>query len=103
MGLQTETTSNKLQTPLSPDGYVHGQSATDKISFYGATPVVQPTNAAQAAITDTSGGAASATTGLQALTSTYNSTIIANAISTNAALINQVRSALVSLGLIKGS
>jgi hypothetical protein len=29
-----------------PDGSSFGQSATDKISFYGATPVVQATIAA---------------------------------------------------------
>lgn len=33
----------------SPDGASLGQSATDKISFYGATPVVQRTNTIQAA------------------------------------------------------
>lgn len=31
------------------DGTSLGQSATDKISFYGATPVVQRTNTVQAA------------------------------------------------------
>ena len=30
----------------NPDGTVIGQSATDKISFYGATTVVQPATAA---------------------------------------------------------
>lgn len=33
----------------NPDGVALGQSATDKISFYGATPVVQRTNSIQAA------------------------------------------------------
>jgi hypothetical protein len=33
----------------SPDGASFGQSATDKISFYGATPVTQRTNTIQAA------------------------------------------------------
>lgn len=40
----------------NPDGSSFGQSATDKISFYGATPIVQPSGATQAAITDNSGG-----------------------------------------------
>lgn len=33
----------------SPDGASFGQSATDKISFYGATPATQRTNTIQAA------------------------------------------------------
>lgn len=32
-----------------PDGCAVGQSATDKISFYGATPVVQRASSIQAA------------------------------------------------------
>jgi hypothetical protein len=61
------------------DGTVHGRSVTDKISFFAATPIVQPATTAQSAIT------AGATT---------TSTI---------ALVIELRSALVSLGLIKGS
>lgn len=101
--METTTTSNKRMTPVSPDGFNVGQSATDLVGFYGATPVVQPTAAAQAHITDGSGGAASATTGMQALTSSYNSTILGNALATLAAGQNAVRDALVSLGIIKGS
>lgn len=63
-----------------PDGTRLGQSATtDKISFFAATPIVQPTATAQSAIT------AGATT---------TSTI---------ALVIELRAALVNLGLIKGS
>lgn len=103
MSVNTVSTSNLIVTPDTPDGYQVGRGITSLIGFYGATPVSQPTNAAQAAITDTSGGTASATTGLQALTSSYNSTLVANAISTLAAQTNQIRSALVTLGVIKGS
>lgn len=111
--MQTETTSNKIETPLSPDGYLVGQSSSDKIAFYGASPVVQPSHASQAAvtaITDTSGGTGALDTGLQALTASYNSGIIANSLSTLAlgvnnanTLVNCLRAELVSLGLIKGS
>jgi hypothetical protein len=87
----------------APEGVSLGQSATDTISFYGATPISQPTAAAQAAVTDASGGAAAATNGILTLTGTYNSTILANAIATLAAQTNAVRAALVSLGLIKGA
>jgi len=87
----------------NPDGWTAGQSTTDKGSFFGVTPVVQPTAAAQAAITDSSGGTANPTTGVAALTGTYNSTIIANALATIIAQTNAFRTALVNLGIIKGS
>lgn len=103
MGLETTTTSNKVQTPLSPDGYIVGQSASDYVGFYGKTPIVQPTAAAQAAITDNSGGAAAPTNGILTLTGSYNSAIIANAIATIAAQTNAMRTVLVNLGLMKGS
>lgn len=85
------------------DGTTVGRSATDKISFYGATPVAQPAATAQAAITDASGGTANSATGVATITATYNSTIIANALATLAAQGNALRAALVSLGAIKGS
>lgn len=103
MGLQNDTQSNKIQTPLSPDGRVMGQSASDKQAFYGATPIVQPTAGGQAIIVDASGGAAAATNGILTLTGTYNSAILGNAIATLAAQGNALRLALVNLGLIKGS
>lgn len=34
-----------------PDGAKLGQSATDKVGFWGATPVVQPSGATIAALT----------------------------------------------------
>lgn len=102
MGLQTETSSNKIQTADdasggSTDGYQVGQTTSSYVGFYGTAPVQRQTGVS--AITDTSGGAASATTGLQALTSSYNSGIIANAISTLAQQINNIKTALSNLGL----
>ena len=95
--------SNLVVTPDSDDGYNVGQSASSKVGFYGSTPVVQPSGAAQAAITDNSGGSADPSTGVVALTATYNSTIIADALATVIAQGNAVQSALSSLGLMKGS
>lgn len=107
MGLQTETSTNKVQTTGvatgSIDGYQVGQSATDYVGFFGVTPAVQPTSASQAAVTDGSGGAASATSGVQALTSSYNSAILGNAIASILVELNAIRSALVTIGVIKGS
>lgn len=104
MALQNDVSSSVIVVDQNnPVGTEFGQSATDKVSFYGATPVVQPTSAAQAAITDSSGGTASATSGVQALTSSYNSTIIGNALATILAQNAQIRTSLVNLGLWKGS
>lgn len=80
-----------------------GQSASDLVGFYGATPIAQPSGAAQAAVTDASGGTGAASNGILTLTGTYNSTILANAIATLAAQSNALRNALVSVGIIKGS
>lgn len=101
--METTSTSNKRQSPDMPDGQIMGQSASSKIAFYGSTGITQPTAAAQAAVTDASGGTAAPTNGILTLTGTYNSAIIGNAIATLAAQGNALRSALVSLGLIKGS
>jgi hypothetical protein len=102
MALQNDITSNKDVTPgygsgISTDGFSVGQSSGDYVGFYGKTPVVQGTGLAQ--LTDSSGGTASATTGIQALTSTYNSTLIGNGISTLAAGLNQVYTLLHNLGV----
>jgi hypothetical protein len=109
----TITSSNEINTPASPDGYTVGAVATDKIAFYGATPIAQRGNASQAvavAVTDGSAGTAAATNGIAALTGTYNSTLIVNSIATLAeqgnalvVLTTELRAALVALGLIKGS
>lgn len=101
--MQNENSTNVEKTAAYSGGDNIGQSAADLLGFYGVTPIVQPTAAAQAAVTDGSGGAASATTGIQALSATYNSTILGNAIATLAAQNNALRAAIVNLGLIKGS
>lgn len=72
MGIKQLSDGNPLGTRL-------GQSATDLVGFYGATPVVQPTSAAQSAVT---AGAS-----------------LVGAV----ALLIEIRSALVTLGIMKGS
>ena len=74
------------------DGQKLGQSATDKVAFHGATPVVQRSGAAQAAVSTT----ASTTT----TPAGYATTTQANAIVT---LVNEIRATLVANGLMKGS
>jgi hypothetical protein len=101
--MNTATDTLETNTVKTGGGYTVGQSATDTIGFYGATPVAQIGAAGQAAITDGMGGTAAATNGVAILTGTYNSTLLVNAFSTVIAAINAQRAALVSLGLIKGS
>lgn len=84
-------TSNKVQTPESPDGYQLGDSASSKVGLHGATPSAQRASADQAAVPGTA-----------ATNSTpYGySEAQANAIVT---LLNEIRAALVEKGIIKGS
>lgn len=84
-----------------PDGTLLGQDATDKVGFYGKTPVAQPAATAQSAV---------ATTAITPLVTTPTATDIAIAvnslISRTAALetlANRIRADAVTLGLIKGS
>jgi hypothetical protein len=91
-------------TNLTATGNISlGDAITDTISFYGGTGRAQIAGAAQAAITDGSTGTANATTGVAALTATYNSTLLINAFATIVAQTNAIRNALVSLNLIKGA
>ena len=84
-----------------PDGTTLGQAATSKISFYGATPVVQPSGAAQAAVST-----ATFTPLITAPTAT-DIAIAVNALITRVEALttlgNANRSAMVTLGLSKGS
>lgn len=86
-----------------PDGATLGSSTSELISFYGVTPIAQKAEAAQAAVTDASGGTAAPTNGILTVTGTYNSAIIANALATLAAQGNTIQAVLVSVGLMKGS
>jgi len=74
----------------NPDGTVLGQSASDLISFYNTSPVAQRSCSAQAAVPTTP----------PTNTSPYGfSQAQATAIIT---LLNEVRTTLVGLGLMKG-
>lgn len=73
-------------------GTTLGQSTTDKISFYGATPIVQRSGAAQAAVTTT---AATTTSPWGFSTSTQADAIVT--------LLNEIRATLVAVNLFKGS
>jgi len=75
----------------SPDGAQIGKSTTEKVAFYGVTPIAQRSGAAQAAPTLTT-----ATTGGFGFSA-------ATAMDTFVAHVAELRAAMVALGLIKGS
>jgi len=61
------------RTDANPDGTRFGQSATDKVAFYGAAPVVQPaTIAASTDTTTTTSTTTALTTDLDSLRVKYN-------------------------------
>jgi len=88
----------------STTGTKIGTATTQKLAFFNATPVVQPSGANEAALTDSTGGTAGFT--LSAVGAT-NGSDVSGTINSNLAslarLLNQIRSDLVTLGLIKGS
>jgi hypothetical protein len=70
-----------------------GTTATSLIAFYGATPIVQPTSSAQAALTLTT-----VLQGASAYGFTTNTGLTAFL-----AQVENIRASLVLLGLLKGS
>ncbi len=83
--------AEKQLSDNGPDGTVLGQSASDLIAFYGADPVAQRSGSAQAAVATT----AATSTSPFGYTSSQANAIIA--------LVNELRAALVAVGIIKGS
>jgi hypothetical protein len=76
----------------SDDGAQLGGAATDKVGFFGTTPAVQPSAAGQAALTSTT-----------VTSSTPFGFVTATAASAAVSLLVEIRAALVTLGIIKGS
>lgn len=115
--MQTETTSNEINTPNSDGGYVVGQSSTSLIGFYGATPIARQSGAGQAAVTITATTALATATISQVGTSgkwAFASSTVAQAyvarckqmqvdVEALGVLLNQIRSDIVDLGLIAGA
>lgn len=73
------------------EGTTLGQSATDKIAFFGAAPIVQRSGAVQAAAPAGGTGAAAG-----AYDTAANRDLLIN-------LVNEIRLVLVNHGLMKGS
>jgi hypothetical protein len=81
-----------------------GTATTQKIGFWNVTPVVQPASANQAALTNSTGGTANGTLEAVAATNTGDrSAAINNNFTELHVLLNEIRTALVNVGIIKGS
>lgn len=78
------------------NGVRFGGASTDKLAFFGGTPIILPAGANQAAVTDGSGGTASFAI------ATISDSATANAVASLARQLEAVRSALVALKLLKG-
>lgn len=81
-------------TRYSDDGALVGQDVSDKVGFWGTTPVVQQSGANQARVTSTA-----------SITCTiggwgYDTSTQATGIVT---LLNEIRGVLVTVGIMKGS
>ena len=73
-----------------PDGSSFGLDSTELISFYGTTPVAQQSSASQAATVATT-------------TTTSTTTALTVDIDANRVLLNEIRSVLVTAGLMSGA
>lgn len=78
-----------------------GTTASQKIGFWNATPIIQPAGANQAAITDSTGGTAGFT--LSDVTVTPTQTLINNNFASLNRQVDAIRTALVNAGIIKGA
>jgi|688.fasta_scaffold1111653_2 hypothetical protein len=78
-----------------------GTATTQKLGFWNATPIVQPAAAAQAALTNSTGGTADGT--LAAVSGTGDDTDINNNFTELHTLLNAIRTALVNSGIMKGA
>ena len=81
-----------------------GTSASQKLGLWNATPIVQPSGASQAALTDSTMGTADGT--LAQVGNTMGgdvSSTINNNFADIAVLVNALRTALVNVGIIKGA
>ena len=78
-----------------------GTATNQKLSFWNATPIIQPAGANQAALTNNTGGSYDGT--LAAISGSGDDANINNNFTDLHTLLNEIRTALVNVGLIKGS
>lgn len=97
-----------------PDGTLLGQSATDKVAFFGSTTVTQPASVSQGAVTATAVTAVNTTATITTAahgftTGTFGDAVVKRVsqmqvdVAAVVVLANQLRSEMVELGLISGA
>lgn len=84
-----------------PDGTRLGQSTADLVGFYGATPVDQPAATAQSAVATTALTTITDIVTTASVTGAFNSVVAR--VSAVVTLVNQLRTDLIEVGVIKGS
>lgn len=87
MPTNTDTTMVQQLSDAGPDGVTLGQSATDKISLYNKTPIVQQTAPTLALSTALPGGAC-----------TFMGSVM-SLVTGNATVLNNVIAALANIGV----
>ena len=93
---------DKIKIQLGTDGGLTiGTGVDQKFGLWGTTPVVQPAGAAQAALTNSTGGTAN--TVIDDVGGTFNQAVLNNNFTELYTLLTAIRTALVSIGIIKGS
>ena len=116
MAVNSVTTSNVrwYNGNADGDGVGLGALATSKVAFFGATPAVQPASASQAAVTATAVTAVNTTASITTAAHGFATGTQGDALITRVAqlqvdsaasvvLVNQLRSELVTIGLIAGA
>lgn len=98
----TITTSDAVNYALgSTTGTKFGTANTQKLAFWNATPIVQPSSANQAALTNSTGGTYNGT--LVDVGAVFSQANINDNFTDICTLLNEVRNVLVNTGLMKGS
>lgn len=82
-------------------GYQLGSAASDKLAFWGKTPIVQPSGANQGALTDSTTGTAGFT--LSDVGIVFSQAAINSNFASLARLVDNIRTALVNTGVFKGA
>lgn len=80
-----------------------GTSTTQKLAFWNATPIIQPSSANQTILTDSTTGTPSATFTMTNVGVVFNQATLNNNFATLIRLINEMQSVLVNTGIMKGS
>ncbi len=88
-------------TAGSSTGTKFATAASQKLGWWNATPIVQPSGSAQAALTNSTG--ASPITTINDAGGSYTQATLNNNFSSIVNLLNAIRTALVAAGLMKGS